>query len=348
MNRHIKKIEEELFNLLVTHTEINPAEYPKAHIFVTKEEFATLQTDVISLVTFKFCQEQTASIYELDGTKYLILPGEYNSIILDSLTAIEERKEITYVYIVDNNINALDNANEDELLEYVFIDKTTKDIDWDVVRRFFPSFSLFKIEDALPRTKEGLELYLKRICLAAVCQTPSMHMLPFSKEVISGYEAIANSDNDDIPYDNILHSILSYQWKFCFIDLYRCQENLLLWAWVDNFKKTMKSTLELANLYSSMKNTYPTEHHEKENMISLYSLLPEDILSKMTKGTTSKEKSKKIYELRNKIVHYQKSDKEVESKKESEWNMIVDFLLKSIPALYKSLESHIKEIPDIH
>lgn len=348
MNRNIMKLQEKLLKLLVTHTDINLADYPNAKLFVTEEEYKTLESDVIHVVTFKFGQGQIASIYNVENINYLVLPEEYVSIKMDSLIAVDEKKEIIYVYLVQNEITPLDTITEEELKEFIFIDKELKNIDWDVARRFFPSLSLFEIYDTLPIKKENLMLYLKRICLAAVCQTPSMHLLPFSKEVISGYEAIANSDNDDIPYDNILHSILSYQWKFCFIDLYRCQENLLLWAWVDNFKKTMQSTLKLTNLYTSMKNTYPTEHHEKENMVSLYSLLPEDILSKMPEGASSQAKSKIIYELRNKIVHYQKSDVEVESIKEDKWNMIVNFLLESIPALYKTLENHIKEIPDIH
>ena len=109
----------------------------------------------------------------------------------------------------------------------------------------------------------------------------------------------------------------------------------------------MNSGLSLADLHGKMKVRYQTEHHERENMQSLYNFLPQTILDSLTSADTTIKKANYIYELRNKIVHYQRTDFEVDSKPDSEWNIIVSFVLKTIPFLYNKFNQHITELPDL-
>ncbi len=346
MNRNIKNdLQTSLFSLLSKNTGINVNNYPDARIFITEEEHNALQHDVLPMATLRFGRNQIASIYKYKGLNYVIVPNVYENVSLASLSLVDDIKEISYVYIVDNSISPSESATEAELEEHIFIDETVKDIQWEEITPFFPKFSLFQIKDVVHDNE--LLLYLKRICIAFVCETKEMLQLPYDSDTIAAFVDIANSTDVNIPYDNILRSLLSYHWKFCFIDLYRCQERLLLLAWVEEFKNSMNSGLSLADLHGKMKVRYKTEHHEDENIYYLYDFLPQTILDLLTNADTTKKKAKFIYDLRNKIVHFQRTDSEVDSKSDSEWNMIVSFVLKTIPFLYSRFSQHITELPDL-
>lgn len=346
MNRNIKNdLQKKFFSLLSKETGINVNNYPNARIFLTKEEYNALQHDVLPKATLCFGRNQIASIYKYKGLNYLIVPNVYENVSLKSLSLVDDIKEISFVYIVSNSISPLESATEAELEEHIFIDENVTDIQWDEITPFFPKFSLFQINDAV--LDNELLLYLKRICIAFVCETKEMQQLPYDSDTIAAFVDIANSTDVNIPYDNILRSLLSYHWKFCFIDLYRCQERLLLLAWVEEFKNSMNSGLSLYDLHGKMKDRYKTEHHERENMQSLYNFLPQTILDSLTSADTTINKANYIYDLRNIIVHYQRTDFEVDSKPDSEWNMIVSFVLKTIPFLYNKFSQHITELPDL-
>lgn len=346
MNRNIKNdLQKKIFSLLSKETGINVTNYPNARILLTKEEYNALQHDVLPKATLCFGQNQIASIYKYKGLNYLIVPNVYENVSLTSLSLVDDIKEISFVYIVSNSISPSESATEAELEEHIFIDENVKDIQWEEITPFFPKFSLFQINDAV--LDNELPLYLKRMCIAFVCETKEMQQLPYDSDTIAAFVDIANSTDVNIPYDNILRSLLSYHWKFCFIDLYRCQERLLLLAWVEEFKNSMNSGLSLSDLHGKMKDRYKTEHHERENMQSLYNFLPQTILDSLTSADTTIKKANYIYELRNKIVHYQRTDFEVDSKPDSEWNMIVSFVLKTIPFLYNKFSQHITELPDL-
>lgn len=346
MNRNIKNdLQKKLFSLLSKETGINVNNYPNARIYLTREEYNALQHDVLPKATLCFGRNQIASIYKYKGLNYLIVPNVYENVSLTSLSLVDDIKEISFVYIVSNSISPSESATEAELEEHIFIDENVEDIQWEEITPFFPKFSLFQINDSV--LDNELPLYLKRMCIAFVCETKEMQQLPYDSDTIAAFVDIANSTDVNIPYDNILRSLLSYHWKFCFIDLYRCQERLLLLAWVEEFKNSMNSGLSLSDLHGKMKDRYKTEHHERENMQSLYNFLPQTILDSLTSADTTIKKANYIYDLRNKIVHYQRTDFEVDSKPDSEWNMIVSFVLKTIPFLYNKFSQHITELPDL-
>lgn len=347
MNRNIKNIQSKLFSLLTIHTDIDIKSYTNAHVFVTEEEYEALRKDVFPKATIRYGRGQIASIYEYKSINYLIVHNDYENTSLPILSAVDDIKEIGYVYIVENSISPLDSATRQELEENIFIDENVKDILWERISKYFPGYSLFKINDVVPSNSDEIHIYLKRLCIALVCETREIHQLPYDQDTIAAFMDIANSTDNNIPYDNILRSLLSYHWKFCFIDLYRCQERLLLLAWVEEFKASMNSGLTLVDLHKKMKTRYSTEHHERDNIRYLYDFLPETTLDILTAEDTPFKKADYIYKLRNKIVHFQRTDEDIESIPDSDWNMIIRFVLKTIPFLYNRFNQHIIELPDI-
>lgn len=349
MSRTIKEVQHNLFSLLTKRaSSIELEEYPKVRIYLTGDEFDSLSKDISLLAIVNLGKEHTASIYNYKGFPYLVVSAEYENLEIDYLSPVEDIKEIGILFITDNKFSPKSTVTELDLLENIFIDtENDNDIEWSTVANYFPKYSIFKIEDSIPQDSIEAQIYLKKLCIALQCKTKALCMLPFDDKTIDAFLDIANTYDNNIPFDNILRSMMSNDWKFCFIELYRCQERLLLLAWVDEFKKTMNSSLTLAELHKNMKSRYHTEHHEDQNIISLYNLLSSDMLDLLSVGDTHCEKAKYIYDLRNKIVHYQKSNTYIEGINDSDWNNIIKFILKSIPHLYLALRNHINELPEL-
>ena len=347
MNRKVSDLQSDLFKLLTLRTSIQLESFPRIKVFLSDKDYDSVRRDVTLVVQLRFGRDQIACIYEYVGENYLVLPSEFEEIKIPSLEAAPDLVPIQFIHLITNRIEPKDNASDGELKEYIFVDPSVMFVDWEAILKFFPSFTMFKITDSLPADEKEKLKYLKRLCIESVCQNSSLLQLPFDSDTLNSFSSIASSIDSNIPYDNVLRSLLSYQWKFCFIDLYRCQERLLLLAWVDEFKNTMNSSLPINDLYNAMKSRYNTEHHEDENMRSLYRLLPQNILDIMTKANNPETKANYIYKLRNRIVHFQHSDADIETMKDEEWNLIVRFVLESIPYLYNKLKNYIIELPGV-
>lgn len=349
MSRSVKKMMEDFFTLLTKHTTINLQDYKSIRLFVTEYEFTAINSGIIHLVSVNFGYGHIASLYFYQNNTYMILPACYDGNEREGLQASDIPNELWLYHIVRNKIVPLEKANDNELLMNVFTEVDVTDVSFESVINYFPCMIGYIVDDVVPDDVTMKESYIRQLCLEMLCKSSSLLSLPFDNDTINAYLGIANTDNVNIPIDNVLRSIISYRWKFCFIDLYRCHERLFMLAWVDEFKSSMQSTLGLKELYKNMKSVYSTEHHEDKNIASLYNLLPDnilDVLKDEERGNAEKI-AKYIYTLRNTIVHYQRTEAIIDQMSDVQWNKIIQFLLMAIPYLYDHLAIHIEELPDV-
>lgn len=349
MSRSVKKMMEEFFTLLTNHSTINLQDYKSIRLFVTEGEFTAINSGITHLVSVNFGYGHIASLYFYQNNTYMILPACYDGNERDGLQASDIPNELWLYHIVRNKIFPLEKANDNELLMNVFTEVDVTDVSFESVINYFPSMIGYIVDDVVPNDVTMKESYIRRLCLEMLCNSSSLLSLPFNNDTKNAYLDIANTDNVNIPIDNVLRSIISYRWKFCFIDLYRCHERLFMLAWVDEFKSSMQSTLGLKELYKNMKCVYSTEHHEDKNITSLYNLLPDNILDvlKDEEKENAEKIAKYIYTLRNTIVHYQRTEAIIDQMSDDQWNKIIQFLLMAIPYLYDHLAYHIEELPDV-
>lgn len=349
MSRSVKKMMEEFFTLLTKHSTINLQDYKSIRLFVTEGEFTAINSGITHLVSVNFGYGHIASLYYYLNNTYMILPACYDGNEREGLQASDIPNELWLYHIVKNKIFPLEKANDNELLMNVFTEVDVTDVSFESVINYFPSMIGYIVDDVVPDDVTMKESYIRQLCLEMLSNSSSLLSLPFDNDTINAYLDIANTDNVNIPIDNVLRSIISYRWKFCFIDLYRCHERLFMLAWVDEFKSSMQSTLGLKELYKNMKSVYSTEHHEDKNIASLYNLLPDNILDFLKdeeKGNAEKI-AKYIYTLRNTIVHYQRTEAIIDQMSDDQWNKIIQFLLMAIPYLYDHLANHIEELPNV-
>lgn len=76
-------------------------------------------------------------------------------------------------------------------------------------------------------------------------------------------------------------------------------------------------------------------------------MLPRSVTSILDPVVKRERHFKYVYELRNKIVHFQKDDGEVSAITDDNWNTIMQFMLKATIELYNRLDIYVRQLPTL-
>lgn len=332
---------------LVEGTGINLGTYPKARVFLTEPEYNLLAHEIKVLNTYVFNREVEFALISCSGTNYLLISGLKNTLIHAEATPIDNRTELSFAMLAYGATSRKAEVTEETLLENVFVAADIERIDWETVEPYFPALQTFEVNVAVGATADEQQAFLRVMTLNALCQNPGTLVLPFDGATLQHYSDVANSGNDEIPLDNVIRSLGSNYWKFCYIDMYRCIERLLLIGWVHNYKTTLSSGLAPDVLYSEINERFKIAHHEWENIEYLFTLLPAGIKTMLDGVRNGVAYDKYIYELRNKLVHFQKDEAVINAIRNDEWNVIIQFMLLATLNLYQQLDGFIKQLPSL-
>ena len=107
------------------------------------------------------------------------------------------------------------------------------------LRDLFFDISLYKIKSKFTQTGQ-----LHQLIGSVLVKGASYRLLPYSNTVVRQFEDIFENGNKYIPFDNILASYVASDFKFAYLDLYRCIEKLeSLYFLSDLYKKlSLKNT----------------------------------------------------------------------------------------------------------
>ena len=342
----VKEIQMTVFDKLSEGTDIKLENYSKIRVFLTEEEYDRLAREVHLLSTYLFSRNLCFVLLEEGGKYYFVTFGLDKELISKILKPVENVIEITLTAIEKSGVERIPTVSEALLLEKVFISKETENVQWESIEEFFPEIQTYQVLDSVGTTKEDQSFYLKRLTLFAMCYHPELLILGFEGSTLQKYVETFDSGDQNLPIDNLLHSLGSNYWKFCFVDIYRCIERLFVLAWVHNYKTTMQSSLAANQVHDALKNRFHIEKHEKENIEYLFTLLDPATLTFLTPVSGGMNPSNYIYDLRNKIVHYQKNETEIDTIDAVKWNVIVRFLLSAILELYPKFSVYIAALPN--
>ncbi len=159
-------------------------------------------------------------------------------------------------------------------------------------------------------------------------------MLPYSVEVLQEFKSTFENGNKYIPFENILASYVASDFKFAYLDLYRCIEALqplyFLKAFYDQLALTGKS---LQNFYSDF---YETTRLEPKLEDSLKKLLDSININYQYADKQNYSPSLYLYKLRNQIVHLRpKQTNNLIPKSIDDWNLLIFDMLTIVQELYK-------------
>ncbi|SDG63557.1 hypothetical protein SAMN04487901_106147 [Prevotella communis] len=339
-----------IFQKLVAGTNLELAKYPKVRVYLSREEHNALASQIKILSTYVFNKDICFVLLDYAADAYFLTIGIENEISTTNVVACENVKELSMISISESQISRLQTMTESTLINNIFVDSNVENVEWSTIEPFFPSVMTYKVNNPVGPSLEERNAALKHLVLYALVCSPEILILPFDKQTLQEYDNLLNIGDKNIPEDNLIHSLASNYWRFCYFDIYRCIERLYVLGWVHNFKTNLASSLPIADLHSVLKEKYNikagVEIHENTNIEYLFSLLPPSINNILDPVRNGKRQDNYIYHLRNIIVHFQKNEAELESITDTQWNIIIRFLLSAIRYLYPMFGTYINALPD--
>ena len=346
----VKDIQSDIFSKLVENTSLSLSGYPRIRIQLSEDEHKSLALGVLVLSTYVFNRQVCFALLEKSGKQYFITIGIDKELTSAELVACDNQKLFSMMAIAKTKTERLVNVADSELINKIFIDPTTENVEWSVAKTFFPVVMTYEVATPIGMTATEHHAVLKHLSLFALSSSPEVLILPFELATLQKYTDLLNIGDKNIPEDNLLHSLGSNYWRFCYVDVYRCIERLYRLGLVHNFKNSLSSGLAINDLHTKLKERFlmktGVESHEDTNLAYLFSLLTPATKTVLDTVRNGMNHDNYVYHLRNIIVHYQKNEAELDAIDDAKWNVIIRFLLSAIEELYPIFSTYITALPD--
>lgn len=350
MSASIKKFEKDIFGRITKNEIID-----RCRIHLSEEEFNILASakcitslsygeyGFILLKTNEgvFIGVTSSQECDLDGTDLnsdfdcCEVTAPYWMAIVD-FGGLAIRKEIT-----DSQIKDL--IDLDSLSEYL-------DYSFDQLVPFFNEVALLKYNDELSEEVDSC-LFLKKYAMLVFLEHSQARHLVFEENTISIYKKYYNTidlKHNAYPLDNIIRSLISSEWRFCFLDLYRCIERLYP---VKHFSETL-DLLENGFTNEDLLNRFVLSRAREINHLTdicgtVFSKNKNIFDSILIDASSESEKkpskaANTIYEIRNRIAHDQITDYQFED--DNDANFFIRILLEIIIDSYTDYQKYLEKI----
>ena len=199
--------------------------------------------------------------------------------------------------------------------------KFDESVDGFKFKDFFPDITLYKIISRFTQKEE-----LSQIIGSILVTGDAYRLLPYTQSVIQKFKCIFDDGSKNIPFDNLLASYVASEFKFAYLDLYRCMERLQPLYFLSGFYKKLslnnKSLLEFCEEFYDTTKLSPSLEKSLEELLK--SLLPVGINA-----------NKDLYKIRNQIVHLRPNQSnDLIPHGIQEWNELILNMLIIVKELY--------------
>jgi hypothetical protein len=196
----------------------------------------------------------------------------------------------------------------------------------------FTSIFLYKIINTFIHKEE-----LNQITGIVLTESESSCLLPYSTEVLQEFKNTFGRGNKYIPFENIVASYVASDFKFAYLDLYRCIEGLQPLYFLKDFYD--KFTLKGKSVQDFYIDFYETTKLEPKLEDSLKKLLASIDINYLYADKPNGSASSYLYKLRNQIVHLRpKQSNDLVPKSIDIWNFLMLDMLIIIQNLYTANE----------
>jgi hypothetical protein len=204
--------------------------------------------------------------------------------------------------------------------------KERKEIDFQSIIDFFPTIQFFKI-DTIKQIKE-----LHQITGELLTTNELYYILPYQNATIEKFEQLFQANVPNLLYENILASYVASDFRFAYLDLYRCIEMLQEL----NFYESLYQEYTLKGLSGISLGDFVATFKDKTNLEPKLADALEKLLANRPNAmpqAQGKSLHKWLYEHRNSIAHLRTGQTNIVFS-ETEWNQIICEMLDLIESLY--------------
>lgn len=239
---------------------------------------------------------------------------------------------------IKNILPEIDNATNQPIK--IKFDEACEGSNFSLKDLFF-EISLYKIKSKFENVEK-----LHQLIGAILTKSNSYRLLPYSDRTIKMFEEVFECDNEYIPFDSILASYVASDFKFAYLDLYRCIESLeSVYSLYELYQKLSFS--ENTTLLKFCETIYGTKaFHRLGSHIDFLAKLIKAIDSNSYENFKNKniiKKPEQIYEIRNMIAHLNPTKTKNQLPEDiSAWDDYIFYVLWLVKILYDSNQNLFK------
>lgn len=288
--------------------------------------------------------------FNFESKKYFVTVGWYNRDFSDEIIELIETNAGIFTAIISElKVPIIHQTNPYEIVEEIFYpsDETIIKYNYSLIAKFFEPISIYQIieESPSPFINEG-DINLIRLSGFYILKNRQLICLKFFPLTLSKFEKIFVEGAKNLPYENLLFSLVSISWRHSFLDIYRCIERLFCISFLEEFHKNLKIELSLLKLSSDLENYLNWKPKENEALSKIINNSPQDainLLKEIKLFIDGKEEncSDIIYKLRNSIVHFRPATEEIKLD-EANWDKLIYSCLLVIDHWYSKYDEQLK------
>lgn len=295
---------------------------------------------------------QTAS-FEFNSQKYFVAVGWQSKQSIDNdevIEFVELNAGIVTALLFGLKIPLSQKANPYDIANKILYDDSENEIikydDFSLITSFFEPFSVYRIQEDSPFIEEN-NINLIRISGFYILKNSQLIALGFSRETLDKLEKIFFEGSKNIPYENLLFSLVSVSWKYSFLDIYRCIERLFSISSLDVFHKDLRITDSLLKFSADVERYIGWKPKENEAVNKLVEGSPEEalqLLREIKQLLDSTEEGKcgdLFYKIRNSIVHFRPANQPI-NLDDKNWDMLIRASLYIVEYWYNQYDEQLR------
>ena len=351
MSASVNDIQNEIFGRISENTESK-----NCQIFLSEDEFDIL-ADSICLNTINY-RKYTFVLLKNHEDVYIGIATPVKQVLNETdICSDFDFYEVTAPFwiavVYYGRLSVLNSVSEYQRKDLIDPDLKDKIIKYQLeqVKPFFPHIHLIKFKYAINQDiLDQPELFIKKVALSFFLSQEWTWNLSFDHETISAYKKYYNCiglTHRAYPIDNIIRSLLSTEWRFCFLELYRCVERLYPIEQFSDILKLLENGFFITELIERFILSRSREINLLTDICQIVLSKSNASFDKLFVEPINKEKiaskaASTIYEVRNRIAHDQVIDFNFEN--ESIANTYIIVLLDIIEIGYIHYQKKLEKI----
>ncbi len=265
-----------------------------------------------------------AASFEFENKEYFVIVGweEQLEIEPSQLEKIELNAGIVTALLFELKVSIIRKANPYEIANEIFYEpqQSLTRYEFGQVFKFFEPIIVYQLNDSSPFTSQDESQYetnLIKLSGTYIIKNHQITSLDLSNQTINKFEQIFFAGAENIPYENLVLSLLSTSWQYYFLDLYRCIERIFFIPKLTELHENLNIQDTLIKFSADIEEYLGWRPKENEAINELIDNSPEDIILileeiKQYLGMTSTGKcGELIYKIRNSIVHFRPANQQL-------------------------------------
>lgn len=218
--------------------------------------------------------------------------------------------------------------------------------EYDVVKKYFPSIHLFKIQEGYV----GSDLPLINLTGYFLCENKEGIGVVYCEEVLVQYKEIFILNFETLNYNALVRSLINIYYKDVFMDIYRCIEYLYKAYNINEIRKDLKTTLSLDDVYSAVTSQLSYKFTEAASINKIFQDVPSSVITKLRNIEIFEGEGKEdewFYRVRNSLVHGRRMEKELQFE-EKDWFVLLGVSLEILKMVHQYAKDHTISVDFIH